>query len=398
MRKTLALLLSLILLIGMLSACGGSTGDTATQTPTDASADAPTTAEIPVTDDLRAELAEAFDEVFTQTLFEGAAYLVRHGEEIYAGGAGKAIRDEETENGADVVYRIASNTKQFTAAAILKLCEEGRLSLDDAMSKFFPDYTIGKDITVHHLLAMISGIPDFVRSYDENGYEVSSPGPGISGIMHENTPEENRAALEAFIFSQELLFTPGERYSYSNSNYYLLGCIIEQVSGTSYYDYIRTHFFEPLGMDTAGFADDDDLPDAVIAKGYHRSNGSEYLTYRELSFASADIIATPKDLYKWTIALHSGKVLGDEMYRRMTTVQIAETGKGAGYGYGLFVALTEDGSQVFYHTGNVPGFTSFVGYFPAEDYFVAVISNYAAENTMTVANKLTELFRARITP
>ena len=151
-------------------------------------------------------------------------------------------------------------------------------------------------------------------------------------------------------------------------------------------------------MDTAGFADDDDLPDAVIAKGYHRSNGSEYLTYRELSFASADIIATPKDLYKWTIALHSGKVLGDEMYRRMTTVQIAETGKGAGYGYGLFVALTEDGSQVFYHTGNVPGFTSFVGYFPAEDYFVAVISNYAAENTMTVANKLTELFRARITP
>ena len=77
---------------------------------------------------------------------------------------------------------------------------------------------------------------------------------------------------------------------------------------------------------------------------------------------------------------------------------IAETGKGAGYGYGLFVALTEDGSQVFYHTGNVPGFTSFVGYFPAEDYFVAVISNYAAENTMAVANKLTELFRARITP
>lgn len=388
MKKLIAFLLTLILTVSVLTACGGS--DTASV------AEAPTDAKV-LTDAMRAELKTEFEAVFTKRLFEGAAYVVYRGEEVYAGGAGKAIKKEDIPNSPDVVYQIGSVTKQFTAAAILRLCEEGKLSLDDTLGKYFPEYEAGRDITLHSMLSMQSGIRDYLRSYDENGNEVaSSSTPYIEGIHDTYTAEQNRAALEKFIFSSELLFAEGDRYSYSNSNYYLLGRIVEQITKMGCHEYIRTNFFEPLGMETAGFLGDDPLDGVTLAKGYNGGNATSWFSYTGVAFACGDIIASPKDLYKWTIALHSGRVLGKEMYQKMTSVHITDAATGIGYGYGLMIQQHTIGAKIVYHGGSIPGFISCVAYIPQQDYFIALISNYSNESTMTVTNKLTEIFTEKI--
>lgn len=395
MKRILALILALMMIGSMLTACGE---DPEKEDKTDeASVTEPTAQEATaVSGELRENMQSYIEESYVDHGFKGAAYLVYQGEEVYSGGAGKANKQENTDNGADVVYHIASITKQFTAAAILKLCEEGKMTVDDTLSTYFPEYTTGADITIHNLLSMQSGIPDFVREYDEDGYEVEiSAQAAVYGVEEDNSFEENRDAIRRWIFDQELLFDQGERFSYCNSNYFLLGEIIEQVSGISYFDYLRTNFFEPLGMETAGFMENYDNADATVAKGYHNVGASEMLGYDGVAFGCGDMMASPKDMYKWTVALHSGKVLGDEMYRLMTT-QHCEGDEGySGYGYGLMIG--DNGPvQAYFHSGSIPCFLSCVLYIPQMDFYVAVMSNYFSETVMSVLDDISKEFLKEI--
>ena len=153
MKRIFSIVMTVILTALMFSACGesGNGNKQASVTETAAATDT----------DLKAEADKIFEESFQSHDFKGAGYLVYKGEEIYSGGTGKANKKEKIDNSADAVYHVASVTKQFTAAAILKLCEEKKMSLDDTLSKYFPDYKSGADITIHNLLSMQSGIPDF---------------------------------------------------------------------------------------------------------------------------------------------------------------------------------------------------------------------------------------------
>ncbi len=376
-----------------LTACGESPDDTKEKTDDSATvAEAATEQSTVVGDELRDKVKTLIDENLVGHGYKGAAYIVYRGEEVYSGGAGKANKKENIDNSADVVYHIASITKQFTAAAILKLCEQGKMSLDDTLSKYYPDYTIGGDITIHNLLSMQSGIPDYLRSYDEDGNEVeSTTQAAIEGVEETNSMEDNCTALRGWILSQELLFEQGDRFSYCNSNYFLLGEIIEKVSNESYFDYLRTNFFEPLGMTTAGFMENYDNPKATVALGYHNTSGAELLNYKGAAFGCGDMMASPKDMYKWTTALHSGKVLGDEMYHKMITAHAKGDEGYSGYGYGLMIADT--GVMPYYfHTGSLPCFYSAVAYIPQIDYYVAVMSNYNSEGIMNVTRDITEIF------
>lgn len=384
MKRFLAIILSLVLMTAALAACGGDEKAKATEAVTEAPTEQPTV----VSDEMRRIISAQIDESFVDHGFKGAAYIVYRGEEVYSGGAGMANKQENIDNSADVVYRIASVTKQFTAAAILKLCEDGKMRLDDTLGMYYPDYEIGADITVHNLLSMQSGIPDFVREYDFDGNEVESTAQAaVYGVEEDNSFEENRDALRDYILSQELLFEQGDRFSYCNSNYFLLGEIIEQVSGISYFDYLRTNFFEPLGMETAGFIENYDDPDAVVAVGYHHVGSSDLLGYNGVAFACGDMMASPKDMYKWTVALHGGKVLSDEMYQKMITAHSEGDGDYSGYGYGLMIGDTGTMSYYF-HTGSIPCFLSGVIYIPQIDFYVAVMSNYFSDSTMYVAQDL----------
>ena len=213
----------------------------------------------------------------------------------------------------------------------------------------------------------------------------------IDGVSEDNSTEDNRKALREWILSQELLFDQGDRFSYCNSNYFLLGEIVEKVSGESYFDYLKTNFFEPFGMTTAGFMENYDNPDAIVANGYHHTNGADVLAYDGVAFGCGDMMASPKDLYKWTTALHGGKVLSDGMYRKMITAH-AEGDEGcSGYGYGLMIGDTGT-MDYYFHTGSIPCFYSAVVYIPQIDLYIAVMSNYASESIMGVAQDISETF------
>lgn len=382
--RIMSLILAVLMLALAFSACGENKEEKTSEPVTEAETAAETEAatEAGVSAKTLEKIGKIFEETFADNDFKGGAYLVYKGEAVYSGGAGKADKKADIDNGADVVYHIASVTKQFTAAAILRLCEQGKMSVSDTLSKYFPEYDTGAEITVHQLLTMQSGIPDYVRQYDENGYELETYAEiTLDGIEEDNSAQENREAIRKWIFSQELLFEPGERFSYCNSNYFLLGDIIEQVSGADYHSYIKTNFFEPLEMDTAGFMDDYDIKGAKVARGYHNiGSASEIIGYNGAAFACGDIMASPTDLYKWTIALHSGKVLGDEMYREMTKIQVPGDVGYSSYGYGLMI---NDG--FYFHSGSLPCFLSIVMYSPQYDVYLALMSNYASETINTAA-------------
>ena len=394
MKRFLALLLTIMLMVPALAACGENSGEN--DNVSEAFTEVPTEEATVVSDEVRGDVRAIAEESFDNRGFKGAAYLVYHGEEVYAGGAGKANKKEDIDNSPDVVYHIASVTKQFTAAAILKLCGEGKMSVNDTLFMYFPDYETGADITVHNLLSMQSGIPDYVRGYDENGYEMEiSSQPVIDGVEDDNSLEENRDALRKWIFAQELLFDQGDRFSYCNSNYFLLGEIIEKVSGISYFDYLRTYFFEPLDMETAGFMEDYDKPDAIVAVGYHNTGAADLLTYQGAAFGCGDMMASPKDLYKWTVALHHGRVLSDEMYQLMITEHCKGSEGNSSYGYGLMIGST--GLLPFYfHSGSIPCFLSCVMYIPQIDLYAAVMSNYFSETLMSAEKDITEGFLKKI--
>lgn len=375
MKKIISIIMTLTVTVLMFSACGES-GSVNKKEPVTETAG---------TDKLRAKAKEIFEESFQSHVFKGAGYVVYKGDEIYSGGTGKANKKEKTENSADAVYHVASVTKQFTAAAILKLCEEGKLSLDDTLSKFFPGYKAGADVDIHQLLSMQSGIPDFSREYDEKGNEKKPDSSfSIDGVEKDNSVQKNREAVKACIFSQKLLYKQGERYSYSNSNYFLLGEIIEQVSGKTYFDYLKTSFFEPLKMTTAGFDENYDVSGATVAKGYNNIGlSANFYGYPGVSFGSGDIMASPKDLYKWTVALHGGKVLTDEMYKKMTKKYV-DCDNQFSYGYGLMIQDSSDGNVAYMHTGSTPRFLSYVIYLPKNELFISIVSNYASESTPSV--------------
>lgn len=211
-----------------------------------------------------------------------------------------------------------SISKQFCAAAVLMLRDQGKLSLDDTLEKYFPEYTIGKDITLHDLLAMRSGIQQLYRSQMLNEPERYAG----------KTPEQVDATALEWVFSEPLNFEPGTKYEYGDMNYLLLAYVVEQVSGQNYEEYIRQNIFEPLGMTQSGFLSEIDAhpewgliyespyPGSVLGDRLH---------------GCANIVSTAGDMDIWMTALQSGKVVCEKSYREMTTSYSTEKN----YGYAL---------------------------------------------------------------
>ena len=153
----------------------------------------------------------------------------------------------------------------------------------------------------------------------------------------------------------------------------------------TYFDYLQTSFFEPLGMTTAGFDENYDVSGAAVAKGYNDIGlVSELYGYPGVSFGSGDMMASPKDMYKWSVALHSGKVLGAEMLQKMTEKYVG-CGDGTSYGYGLMISESPFGT-VYMHSGAFPRFFSYVIYLPQKELFLSIMSNYASEAIFSVTN------------
>ena len=312
--------------------------------------------------DLEQKYDELLSELFSKDENGGTALVSKKGEIIYHKAFGMANVELNVPMKVDHVFRIGSVTKQFTAVAILQLMEAGKLSLTDEITKFIPDYpTHGHHITVEHLLTHTSGI----KSY--TGMEAFDTKSKL-----DMEPEE----LIDFFKNQPMDFAPGENYRYNNSGFFLLGYIIEKVSGMSYPEYVEENLFKKLGMKNSYFGDNNRIiPNR--ATGYARQDGklvnSDYLSMK-LPYAAGSLRSTVEDLLIWNKAIFSYQVVSKESLKKAWTSYILNNGKPTGYGYGWSLGNIQ-GSPVIEHGGGINGFLSYAMYLPEEEVFVAVLSN-----------------------
>jgi D-alanyl-D-alanine carboxypeptidase len=253
------------------------------------------------------------------------------------------------------VLLVASITKQFTAAAILRLAERGALTLDDRIETFLPEFDPkGATITLRHLLTHTSGV---------------------------NAPPLNpqsqvtREQLITLLNSQSLAFTPGTDWSYSNFGFMLLGHVIESITGTSFADFIHSEFALPLGLVDTGVCGTANLP---VPDGYSFVQGMwirKSAPNMSVPFAAGALCSTASDLARWSYLLATGRVLQAASYATMTTPARLANDTVVGYGLGLYLPLSVVGHPAVYHDGLIAGFNTFLVYFPTHGISIAVISN-----------------------
>ncbi|PZD97036.1 hypothetical protein DNH61_04755 [Paenibacillus sambharensis] len=285
----------------------------------------------------------AVDAYLKKQRFTGVALIARNGETMLEKGYGPA--DSRRMNDKDTLTRIASISKQFTAAAVMKLYEEGALQLNEPLSSFIPDFPRGEEITVHMLLAHTAGLPSDI-------------------------PRTAEAALEdtvAAIKKMKLVSVPGTTFRYSNPGYVLLASIIEQRSGMSYGDYLRRYFFEPVGMTRTGEAS----PDTPTNAGYVLEGGRlQERGYYISQSGTGSLYSTASDLLKWNQALFGGKVLSKDSVTRIFE-EFPERGNSY-YGWEI---REMDGRTIYSTTGGGAGYTTLFSVEPATDTVLILLSN-----------------------
>ena len=330
---------------------------------------------------LTAEFDQLIQETYKPSGPGASVLMAKKGQVIYHKAFGMANLELGLPLKTEHVFRIGSVSKQFTAVAILQLMEQGKLSLQDDLSKFIPDYpTQGKKITVEQLLNHTSGIKSYtdMKEWDE---EVRRKDFTVS-------------ALVDFFKNQPMDFEPGTKWQYNNSGYILLGFIIEKVSGQTYAAYVTEHFFKPLGMNNSYYGD----VAPVIknrAAGYAQAdvagayNNAAFLSMTQ-PYAAGSLLSTVEDLYTWTKALHSGKIIKPESLKKAVTPSILPDGSNTHYGFGLQMGNLF-GSPTVEHGGGINGFLSDLLYLPNEDVCVAILTNCDCEPPGELSAKLAAL-------
>lgn len=320
------------------------------------------------------DISETLDAIITDNKFRGTVYVKIGNALEYIGTNGFSDKDSHTKNSTDTCFRIASLTKQFTAVAVMQLVEEGKLSLDDTIDKYFPSYKYGKKITVKNLLTMTAGIKDYInKDGDTNTYAYNESQLEYK-VSAENSAKKNKKAVMDWILDQKLNFEPDEKYMYSNSAYFLLGDIIEQVSKTSYEKYIKENILKPSGMMNTGFEGTDKL-----AVGYQDIYDNAWTLYPGVGYSATSLISNVPDLLKWVDALCTNKLISEKSFKEMTTPY-----KG-NYGYGFVVSKD---SNMISHTGKIDKYNAALVFTKDENQIYIALSNYSNSSPINLFNNI----------
>jgi len=273
------------------------------------------------------------------------------------------------------IYEIGSNTKQFTSAAIMRLAEQGKLSIDDDLSRYLPQVPLhGNRVTIRQLLTHTSGFPSYteVEAWRAHWAEDLTP-DSIIGFVAKDTFD----------------FAPGARFKYDNSGYILLGMVIEKVSGEPYAKYLTSEFFEPLGLSHTSYCPSHPT-DPAFASGYSKKDDGvaphEYLSMTQ-PYAAGSLCSTVGDFVKWQRDLASGKVVRPESFTQMSTAATLNDGKKTKYGFGLAPGDVLGHKDVA-HSGGIPGFTTMAFYFPDDSLNVVVFSNFDGASPAFLAGNI----------
>lgn len=291
----------------------------------------------------------------------GAVVLVlKEGRTVLRKAYGLASLELDVPMRPENVFRVGSLTKQVTAAAVLRLAEEGRLELKAPIARYLEGLPKAWEaVTVEQLLTHTAGIPSHK---DQPTYKVR--------MREDLTPAE---LLEAFVAHLPLEFEPGTKYRYSDTGYILLGMLIEQLSGQPYGEFVEKRFFEPLGLKHMQYGSETELIPGLVP-GY--TKGPKPCAYRSTTqaYASGGLVSDADDVARWLLALYEGKVLKPESLARMMTPLKLKDGKEVGYGYGIgFRPLGK--VRLAGHAGGVPGFKSWAETDPASRTVVVILNN-----------------------
>src|SRR5690349_2276950 len=318
--------------------------------------------------DHAAKIQEVLELAHKYRQFNGSALVAENGKVVYKNAFGMANMEWNIPNTSDTKFRLGSITKQFTATIILQLVEQGKIKLDGKLSDYLPDYRkdVGEKVTIHNLLTHTSGIPSY----------TSQPG------FFENV-SRNPYKVDEFVkkyASGDLEFAPGSKFVYDNSGYFLLGAIIEHVTGKPYEQVLKENIFDPVGMKNTGY----DHHDTIIAKratGYVKTAGGyANAPYLDMSipYAAGSLYSTVEDLYLWDQALYTDKLLSAQSKALMYTPFLE------GYAYGWVVtnaSFKQNNADVpmITHGGGINGFTTTIVRFPKEKNLIVMLDNSNTE-------------------
>ena len=307
--------------------------------------------------------------------FSGAVLVGRRGQILYQHAFGFANLEWNVPNDLQTKFEIGSMTKQFTALLVLQLVDEGKIRLDGHLADYLPYYRkdTGSRVTISELLSHTSGIPNFV---DDPGF-LDGPASRV------------RYTVEEFVrkyCSGDLPFEPGTRFTYSNSGYFLLGAILEQVSGKSYEQLLRDRIFSPLGMNDSGYTHAETVI-AHRAAGYERSDtGLRNARYYDMSipFAAGALYSTVGDLYLWDQALYTERVLP----ARLRDLLFRPNLENYGYGWGILIPKAGSpyaGESIPMHGGAIFGFQSVIERIPQHKELIVLLDNTDSPKLLDIA-------------
>jgi CubicO group peptidase (beta-lactamase class C family) len=311
----------------------------------------------------------------------GAAVIViKDGKALFAKGYGLADLEKKIPCTTITNFRLASVTKQFTAMAVLILAEQGKLSLEDRLPKFFPEFpAYGEAISLHHLLTHTSGLPDY-EDHIPDGTTIPLSDRDVLFILRQRSNTD---------------FAPGAQFHYSNSAYALLALIVENVSGKTFPAFVKEKIFNPLGMmnSIAYVAGRSCVPN----RAYGYVNGTSGWELSDQSVTSAvlgdgGIYSSVADLFKWDQALYTEKLISRMMLADAFTAHSGQSDfEGSGYGYGWYVGNFR-GTERIWHYGSTCGFSTRIERFPGKRLSVIVLTNRRDAEISPIVEKLVELF------
>jgi CubicO group peptidase (beta-lactamase class C family) len=320
-------------------------------------------------------LEQKIDELLTayagQNKLNGSVLVAQKGKIIYEKGFGYRNAETKTPNDVNSIFQIGSITKQITAGVIMQLQQEGKLSVQDKLSKYFSGFTNGDKITIENLLTHTSGI----HNYTDDTVLV-----GSSDVTKHYSRNEMIKIFQGYPPD----FEPGAKWNYSNSAYSILGYIIEKVEKKPYEKVVRERIFQPLGMKNSGF-DFTNLSSLNKAKGYFSLAEKPLpapIVDSTIAFSAGAIYSTVEDLYKWEGAITANKILKPESWKAVFTPYKNKYG----YGWGIDSMY---GRLITAHSGGIHGFSSYILRFPQDQVAVIVFdnsgSNALGKISMTIA-------------
>src|SRR5262249_55311058 len=339
------------------------------------------------TNSLPFEISKKIDDAATKMLSESgvpsaSVAVVKDGKQTYTKAYGLAAIASHQPATISMIYSIGSISKQFTAASILLLAEEGKFSLDDPVGRWLPDLTRANEITIRQVLLMTSGYQD----YWPQDYVMPS-------MMKPTSPEE---ILKGWA-QKPLDFEPATKWQYSNTNYVAAGVIVQRLSGMTVLDFLHRRVFDPLGMKSVFDCDSAPLPAGDPTRYDRFGLGPARPAPKEGKgwlFAAGELAMTASDLARWDISMINHAILKPQSYREMQTAELLKNGASTQYGLGIGVSLV-NGRRVLAHSGEVSGFTALNAVYPDNRAAVIVLTNMDANRAaVNLANKIGEIIFA----